>query len=79
MDGWLNFPREVDAFMQDHFGLRMALLGLHSRIKFSMGDSTNPDVTIGKSGWIFLGGINGSGWEDPIGDSPIATATGPTT
>ena len=66
-----KFPKLFDEYYSDHFGLRNWFTHYYKLIKFNLGDSPSPDVTIGKEGWLFLGSIKRGykKYSDPIGDA----------
>ena len=56
-EGWLKLPRVVDAFLDDHFGLRRALTRARSRIMLSWFNSSSSDqVLAGTDGRLFFRG-----------------------
>jgi hypothetical protein len=50
------FPREFEAYFNDHFGLRDLLLALHNSVKIDLGVSPSPKVVLGKDQWLFYAG-----------------------
>jgi len=61
-DGIVQFTKGVDAYYQDHFGLREWLIGRYHRElskRFNIGGSA--DVVVGEDGWFFYTG-------DDLGD-----------
>ncbi len=66
-----DFPKKFDSYYSDHFGLRDFFIKYYRLAKFKLGDSPSKDVTIGKNGWLFLGGIKKgyNRYSDPIGDA----------
>jgi hypothetical protein len=51
----LKYPGQLDAWVNDNFGLRASLLTLHNRIRFSLfGQFPTVQVISGKDGRIFL-------------------------
>ncbi len=54
-DSLLRLPSELDAYANDHFGLRDALVMAHSMIRVRMiGDSSSTQVDMGTNGFIYL-------------------------
>lgn len=70
-DGINKFPKLVEEYYSDRFGLRDWFVKCYNLVKYNLGDSPSDDVTLGKDGWLFLGSIkNGySNYSDPIGDA----------
>ncbi len=67
-----NFTQEFNKYYSDHFGFRELLTKLYFKIENKINKIASfDDVTIGKSGWMFLGGIKPgyTGYGDPIGDA----------
>lgn len=50
-----SFPRRLDDFLADHFGLRTSMLSLHSWLKWQLGMQFFPIAVRGKNDWFFLG------------------------
>jgi hypothetical protein len=50
---WLALPGQVDAFLQDHFGLRQALIRAHKDLTKPMLGLGNDSVLIGRDGRLF--------------------------
>ncbi len=48
-----SFPRLLDVFLADHFGLRDQLIYLNSVIRYALVSPTNPHVIFGKDGYFF--------------------------
>lgn len=65
-----NYPTGLASYYSDHFGLRDNFVKNYKRLKYSLGDSTSDNLTIGKDGWLFLGNIKDSyeKFGDPFGD-----------
>ncbi|MBV8615732.1 MAG: hypothetical protein JOY66_18465, partial [Acetobacteraceae bacterium] len=52
-----HYPAEFSRFLDDHYGLREAAIGLRARLGFwLLGDTFNPDVSVGQHRWLFLTG-----------------------
>lgn len=67
--GLRAFPRGFDAWFTDHFGLRRALIRLHSAVVyFGLGSSPVPKVIVGKEGWLYYNSIAGNDGSDSITD-----------
>lgn len=47
-------PGQIDAYLNDHFGLRRVMVLLYSRLLRSIGDSVSNKVMNGRDGWLFL-------------------------
>ncbi len=51
------YPKRFEAWFNDHFGLRTALIHGHSRVKVSLlGVSTHQKVALGNNGWLYYSG-----------------------
>ena len=50
----IALPREIDAYLRDHFGLRAALIHLHAVLTHQLLRSGNKNVLPGRDGWMFL-------------------------
>ena len=48
-----SFPKQMDTYLNDHFGYRSKLLSLNSRLFVAIGASPSPKYLIGKDGWFF--------------------------
>jgi alginate O-acetyltransferase complex protein AlgJ len=62
---WSAFPRNLDRYLADHFGLRSELVRAHGLLRYSVGLPGDLRVVIGRDGWLFLNG-----------DATIAQSTG---
>src|SRR5262245_57932336 len=52
-----EFPPKFEAYFNDHFGFRKRLIqGLSVAKVLGLGVSSNPDVIMGKDGWLFYAG-----------------------
>src|ERR1700751_6044345 len=51
--GWLALPRQVDAFLRDHFGLRQALIRAHKDLTKPMLGMGDDSVLVGRDGRMF--------------------------
>src|SRR6185437_16842232 len=51
--GWVKFPKEVDAYLSDHFGLRDALIRAHKDLTKPMLGFGNDSVLVGRDGRLF--------------------------
>jgi alginate O-acetyltransferase complex protein AlgJ len=52
-DDWLRIPKQVDAYLQDHFGLRQVLIRTHKDITRPLLGFGNDTVLIGRDGRMF--------------------------
>jgi hypothetical protein len=52
-DDWLSLPKETDAYLRDHFGLRQALIRAHKDITRPLLGLGNDSVLIGRDGRMF--------------------------
>jgi hypothetical protein len=53
---WRAWPRELDRFLADHFGLRAELVRAHGTLRYAILLPTDLRVLIGRDGWLFLNG-----------------------
>jgi alginate O-acetyltransferase complex protein AlgJ len=51
--GWFSLPKEVDAYLRDHFGLRQALIRAHKDLTKPMLGFGNDSVLVGREGRLF--------------------------
>ena len=51
--GWLALPKEVDAYLRDHFGLRQALIRAHKDLTKPLLGFGNDSVLVGRDGRLF--------------------------
>jgi alginate O-acetyltransferase complex protein AlgJ len=51
--GWLALPKEADAYLSDHFGLRDALIRAHKDLTKPMLGFGNDSVLVGRNGRLF--------------------------
>ena len=51
--GWLALPKQVDAYLRDHFGLRQALITAHRELTKPMLGFGNYNVLVGRNGRLF--------------------------
>jgi len=49
-----SIPGKLDAFFNDHFGLRSDLIRLNNRLKSQFHVSGSPEILIGKDDWLYL-------------------------
>lgn len=54
MSEWLALPRGVDAWVQERFGFREALLDINARLRYALRSPTTDRVIFGRNGWLFL-------------------------
>jgi hypothetical protein len=67
--GWFAFPQWFEAYWNDHFGFRDALIDGHSRLLyFGLQTSSSEHVVLGREGWLFYRGFHSFYDEDPISD-----------
>jgi alginate O-acetyltransferase complex protein AlgJ len=53
--GAFRLPGQFKYYFQKRFGLRSWMVRLHGRLKVELlGTTSNPDVALGKDGWLFL-------------------------
>jgi alginate O-acetyltransferase complex protein AlgJ len=52
-EGFLALPRQIDAYLQDHFGLRQALIRTHKDLTKPMLGLGNDSVLVGRDGRMF--------------------------
>ena len=50
---WLRLPKQIDAYLQDHFGLRQVLIRTHKDITRPLLGFGNDTVLIGRDGRMF--------------------------
>jgi hypothetical protein len=56
-DFFVRFPREYEAYFNDHFGFRKMLIRTHSDVTVQwLGGVSSPQVMKGKEGWFFYTG-----------------------
>jgi alginate O-acetyltransferase complex protein AlgJ len=54
LDELAKLPRKVDAWYEDHFGLRDVFLRWHNAFKwFALHTSPTPKLVLGEGGWVF--------------------------
>ncbi len=59
-----DYPRQLEAYVNDHLPFRDALIRANSRINYyALHTSANRDVIIGKDGWLFYNRVSAG---DPI-------------
>jgi hypothetical protein len=56
LSAWFAFPRQAEAFLNDHFGLRDTLIGADAFVRHALLRSGNANVLIGRDGWLFFRG-----------------------
>src|SRR5271155_2891953 len=52
-EGFLALPRQIDAYLQDHFGMRQALIRTHKDLTKPMLGLGNDSVLVGRDGRMF--------------------------
>lgn len=51
----LKLPAQIDAYLNDHFGLRRGLVSLSNRLRYHVfHEVTSPQLTVGKNGFLFF-------------------------
>jgi hypothetical protein len=73
----VRWPDEADAFLQDRFGFRTALIRWHSRLLYSVfRTSSSPKVVIGRERWLYYNGgpEDGRPIVDYRGEDPLPPA-----
>jgi alginate O-acetyltransferase complex protein AlgJ len=55
-DRWLQWPRALDRFLADHFGLRDPLVRLNGLLRYAMVSPTDLRVVYGRKKWLFFNG-----------------------
>ena len=61
-----NLPERLEAYYEDHLPLKNELTETKSKVALGFfGESTNPQVVVGKDGWLFFNGVEHG---DPLGD-----------
>ncbi len=64
-----SFPRDFDGWFTDHFGLRGALIRLHSEVVyFGLRSTPVPKVIVGKNGWLYYNSVAGKDGSDSVTD-----------
>lgn len=48
-----KFQQEFDQYFNDHFGFRQSLVSMNTSLRYKLKVSSNPNVLIGKQGWLF--------------------------
>ena len=56
LDQWRRYPRALDRFLADHFGLRDLLVRLNGRLRYAMASPTDLRVVYGREKWLFFNG-----------------------
>lgn len=66
---WRAFPRRVDDWFRDHFGLRRLLIRSHAVLLHrGLHTSPQPKILLGRDGWLFYDGARGQDG-DPVADA----------
>lgn len=69
LDGVRAFPREFDAWFMDNFGLRRALIRLHSSIVyFGLRSSPASKIIVGRDGWLYYDATVDRNGADSVAD-----------
>jgi alginate O-acetyltransferase complex protein AlgJ len=53
---WRQYPRALDRFLSDHFGLRDALVRINGLIRYAVVSPTDLRVVYGRGRWLFFNG-----------------------
>lgn len=67
-------PKAVDAYLNDHFGLRGQLVRLNGLGRYKLGASSNRNIVIGRDGWLFYAYPNEKILEQHTGINIITAA-----
>ena len=52
---WLAFPAQMDAYVNDHFGLRQSLIAWHNQARYVLlNEAASPQLSVGKDGFLFF-------------------------
>jgi alginate O-acetyltransferase complex protein AlgJ len=63
-----EFPREFEAYYNDHFGFRQKLISMNNRVKVNwLKVSPSARVVVGKQGWLYYAGENSMDYYRAIG------------
>jgi len=54
LEQWRSLPAAAEAYLDDHFGLRLPLGRLHSTLLAALGTSASDHVLLGSEGWLYL-------------------------
>ncbi len=64
---WGVWPRDFEAWHDDHFGLRTALVRTHNWLKLRvLHTSPSPRIVIGPTNWIFAAGVDLEPWRGAV-------------
>ena len=55
---WKELPTNTNAYINDHFSFKSALVYLNSLLHYAIGVSSSEQVKIGKAGWLFYADKN---------------------
>ena len=67
-----QFPSKFEKFFNDHFGFRDQLAQIYYLSSLMLKSSSNPNVLIGKSDWMFyISGNDGNSLEDYRRNDPL--------
>lgn len=53
---WLEFPHDLEAFLNDSFGFRDELVLTYSTLRFVLRSPVKANIAFGENGWIFYAG-----------------------
>lgn len=52
---WLVFPAQMEAYVNDHFGLRQNLIAWHNQLRYAiLNEAASPQLSVGKDGFLFF-------------------------
>jgi len=54
LEQWRSLSAAAEAYLDDHFGLRLPLGRLHSTLLAALGTSASDHVLVGSDGWLYL-------------------------
>ncbi len=50
---WVRFPRRLEAYAEDNFGFRGAMVGAYSGLRYVARSPVNDKVAFGRNGWLY--------------------------
>ena len=62
---WSRFPRKMDAFLADHFGLRRELTDANALLRYALASPTSTEVIYGRDGFLVY--LRGTALEQSMG------------
>lgn len=52
---WLAFPTQMDAYVNDHFGVRQSLIAWHNQARYLLlNEAASSQLSVGKNGFLFF-------------------------